>query len=91
MGLIPKFIKIRVKGKSLSVVLGPRRLPITLTGVQSRRQRDPICRILLGVQLGTSLDPHLRFAKERKVHEATSAYQGHGIAINGADPLFATN
>ena len=29
MGVIPKFVKVRVKGKSLSGVIGPRRLPIT--------------------------------------------------------------
>ena len=46
---------------------------------------------MLSVHLGTLLDPHLGLSKERKVHEATSATQGHGIAINGADPLFATN
>ena len=29
--------------------------------------------------------------KDREIHEATSASQWHSIAINGADPLFATN
>ena len=32
-----------------------------------------------------------RFTKDGKVHEATSASQWHGIAINSADPLFSTN
>ena len=31
------------------------------------------------------------FTKDREVHEAPSASQWHGIAINGADPLFSTN
>ena len=38
-GVIPKFIKIRIKGKSLIMVIGPRRLPITIWvgEVQDRR------------------------------------------------------
>ena len=57
MGVIPNFIKIRVKGKSLSGVIGPRRVPITRW----------VCKgILLGVDLGTSLDPYLRALQGEK-------------------------
>ena len=31
------------------------------------------------------------FTKEREIHESTTTSQWHGIAISGADPLFATN
>ena len=31
------------------------------------------------------------FTKDREIHEAISASKWHGIAISGADPLFATN
>ena len=34
--------------------------------------------------------PMLNFVNSQ-IHEATSAIQWHGIAINGVDPLFATN
>ena len=60
-------------------------------GEKSPRQKDPIHGVLLGAWLGTCLDPHLRGCQGEKVHEATSANQGHGIAINGADPLLNTN
>ena len=31
------------------------------------------------------------FTEDGKVHEATSASQWHGIAINGADPLLVSH
>ena len=53
---------------------------------------DPIHGVLLGVQLGTSLNPdQWVYQGEREIHESTSTSQWHGIAISGADPLFSTN
>ena len=31
------------------------------------------------------------FAKDLEIHKPTSASQSHSIAINGTEPLFATN
>ena len=42
MGIIPKFIKVRVKGKSLSGVIDPRRLPITRWVCKLQLARSPL-------------------------------------------------
>ena len=60
-------------------------------GGYSPRQMDPIHGVLFGVQLGTLSKSSSVGLPNRKLHEATSANQWHGIAINGADPLFSTN
>ena len=60
-------------------------------GGYSPRLKDPIHGVLYSVQLGTSPNLYQWFTKDREVHETTSASQWHGIAINGADPLFSTN
>ena len=60
MGVIPEFIRIWIKGKSLSRVIGPWRLPITRWVGEVQRQKDPTHGVMLDAQLGTSLNPHLR-------------------------------
>ena len=91
LGVIPKLIKVRLKGKSLIRVIGPRRLPITRWVGIVQDRRIPFmgsCEVHSRVPLQIFIHGS---SKDREIHEATSASQWHSIAINGADPLFSTN
>ena len=91
MGVVPKLIKARIKGRSLIRVIGPRRLPITIWVGIVQDRRIPFmgsCKVHSWVPLEIFISA---FTEYREIQESTSASQWHSIAINGADPLFSTN
>ena len=87
---MPKLIKVKIKGRSLTRVIGPWRLPITRWVGIVQDRRIPFmrsCKVYSWVPLQILISG---FTNDIEIHESTSASQWRSIAVNGADPLFST-